>query len=117
MQDAASLTAVRVVSASSVQGRKVSFVGTVVFEELGSLGLESREGPCLCMFLVGPPSGEQTLARLASLLTAPRCRRTVCPQRAGWPPLGRKERVGGASRGSALPRPLQSQECDRRWLS
>ena len=36
------------VSASSVRGRKVSFVGTVIHEEPGSLGLESREGPCLC---------------------------------------------------------------------
>lgn len=38
----------RAVSASSVRGRKVSFVGTMVHEEPGSLGLESREGPCLC---------------------------------------------------------------------
>ena len=66
---------------------------------------------------VGPPSGEQALERLASLLTAPRWRRTVCPQRAGWPPPGRKERVGGAGRGGALPRPLQSWACDRPWLS
>ena len=50
VQDAASLTAVRVVSASSVQGRKVSFVGTVIYEEPGSLGLESCEGPCLCLW-------------------------------------------------------------------
>lgn len=50
MQDAASLTAVRAVSASSVQGRKVSFVGTVIYEEPGSLGLESCEGPCLCLW-------------------------------------------------------------------
>lgn len=40
----------RAVSASSVRGRKVSFVGTVVHEEPGSLGLESHEGPCLCMW-------------------------------------------------------------------
>ena len=36
------------VSASSLRGRKVSFVGTMLHEEPGSLGLESREGHCLC---------------------------------------------------------------------
>ena len=50
MQDAASLTTVRAVSATSVQGSKVSFVGALVYEELGSLGLESRKGSCLCMW-------------------------------------------------------------------